>query len=91
MDKELVHGVSVENPIASAAGGSTSGRAALVHDRLAIDELDTAGCPEESLVIDDRCDQSPAALVESKLTRMLGGSVLPVSHLQTRGLLRHRC
>jgi hypothetical protein len=86
MNKEIVSGVSMESTIVSAAGGSASGRGKLVHDRLGND----SALPEESLVIDDRCDQSPAELVESKLTRMLGGSMLPVSHLQTRGLLRQR-
>jgi hypothetical protein len=90
MNKEIVSGVSMESTIVSAAGGSASNRGKLVHDRLGIDSLDTTALPEESLVIDERCDQSPAELVESKLTRMLGGSMLPVSHLQTRGLLRQR-
>ena len=62
----------------------------MVYDRLGIDSLETKPSPEESLVIDDRCDQSPAELVESKLTRLLGGAMLPISLLQTRGLLRHR-
>jgi hypothetical protein len=45
---------------------------------------------EETLVIDDRFGQSPAQLVESKLSRKLQETSLPVSHLQTRTLLRRR-
>ena|GEM_PF-2213158 len=45
---------------------------------------------EETLVVDDRFGQSPAQMVESKLTRKLQETSLPVSHLQTRSLLRRR-
>jgi len=45
---------------------------------------------EETLVIDDRSGLSPAEMVESKLSRKLQETSLPVSHLQTRGLLRRR-
>lgn len=45
---------------------------------------------EETLVIDDRFGQSPAQMVESKLSRKLQETSLPVSHLQTRTLLRRR-
>jgi len=45
---------------------------------------------EESLVIDDRFGLSPAQIVESKLSYKLQETSLPVSHLQTRNLLRRR-
>jgi hypothetical protein len=45
---------------------------------------------EESLVIDDRSNLSPAQAVESKLSRVFKEASLPVSHLQMRGLLRSR-
>jgi len=45
---------------------------------------------EETLVIDDRSSLSPAQMVETKLSRMLRETSLPVSHLQMRGLLRRR-
>ncbi|WP_406697012.1 hypothetical protein V5E97_39105 [Singulisphaera sp. Ch08] len=45
---------------------------------------------EETLVIDDRFGQSPSQLVESRLTRKLQETSLPVSHLQTRTLIRRR-
>lgn len=45
---------------------------------------------EETLVIDDRSGESPAQLVENKLSRKLQETSLPVSHLQMRGLLRER-
>jgi hypothetical protein len=89
MDKGITNGVSMQSTIVSA-GGSLKTRGKLVQDRLGIDSLETAALPEESLVVDKRCDQRPAELVESKLSRMLGGSMLPVSHLQTRGLLKQR-
>jgi hypothetical protein len=49
----------------------------------------TAG-HEEVLVVDDRAALRPAQVVESKLTRLLQGASLPVSHLQMRGLLSPR-
>lgn len=45
---------------------------------------------EETLVIDDRFGLSPSQLVESKLSRKLQETSLPVSHLQTRTLIRRR-
>jgi hypothetical protein len=45
---------------------------------------------EEVLVVDDRTALRPAQVVESKLTRLLQETSLPVSHLQMRGLLRAR-
>lgn len=46
--------------------------------------------PEESLVIDDRSELTPAEMVESKLVSLLQGATLPVSHLQMKGLVRGR-
>ena len=46
--------------------------------------------PEESMVVDDRSNMSPAQMVESKLINRLRESSLPVSHLQMRGLVRNR-
>lgn len=90
MNREIVNEDTMESVIVSAAGSPINARATRVHDRLAIDSH-AAASPEESLVIDDRCDVSPAQMVESKLTRVLGGAaMLPVSHLQMRGLLRKR-
>lgn len=45
---------------------------------------------EECLVVDDRSGVSPAQMVESKLSRKLQETSLPVSHLQMRVLLRSR-
>jgi hypothetical protein len=45
---------------------------------------------EETIVADDRAGQSPAQVVEAKLTRLLKDQMLPVSHLQARGLLKRR-
>jgi len=45
---------------------------------------------EETLVVDDRSGLSPAEVVESKLSRKLEQTLLPVSHLQARGLIRRR-
>lgn len=46
--------------------------------------------PEESMVVDDRSNMSPAQMVENKLINRLRDSSLPVSHLQMRGLVRNR-
>jgi hypothetical protein len=43
---------------------------------------------EEVLVVDDRAALRPAQVIESKLTQLLQEASLPVSHLQTRRLLR---
>jgi hypothetical protein len=45
---------------------------------------------EEVLVVDERAALRPAQVVESKLTRLLQETSLPVSHLQMRGLVRAR-
>ena len=45
---------------------------------------------EEDLVPDDRAALRPAQVVESRLTQLLQGASLPVSHLQMRGLLSTR-
>jgi hypothetical protein len=57
--------------------------------RLATEPLSPAQ-HEEVLVVDDRAALRPAQVVESKLTRLLQETSLPVSHLQMRGLLRAR-
>lgn len=49
-----------------------------------------ASSSEETVVVDDRSGLSPAQVVETKLSRILEGSSLPVSHLQMRGILRNR-
>ena len=90
MNRESVNNVSMDGPIVSLTGEGVNGRGKRVHDRLGMDPIETAAGPEESLVIDDRCDQSPAQMVETKLSRVLGGAMLPVSHLQMRALLRQR-
>ena len=46
--------------------------------------------PEESLVIDDRSQISPAQMVENKLVSRLKELSMSVSHLQMRGLVRNR-
>jgi hypothetical protein len=46
--------------------------------------------PEESLVVDDRSNLTPAQAVENKLITRLKESSMPVSHLQMRGLVRNR-
>jgi hypothetical protein len=91
MNNEILRDNTIESAIVSAASNPTPGRALRVHDRLGPDvDACAAASPEESLVVDERCDVSPAQMVESKLTRVLGGAMLPVSHLQMRGLLRER-
>lgn len=53
-------------------------------------ELFAAAGPEEVLVVEPRAHVRPAQVVESKLTRLLLESSVPVSHLQMRGLLKTR-
>ena len=90
MKREILKDVSMDGSVVSAVGGNGSSRTKHRNDRLGIDALAATTSPEESLVVDDRCDVRPAQLVETKLTRVLGSSMLPVSHLQMRGLLRQR-
>jgi len=92
MNREILNDVSMDGPNMSPTGTAVTARNKRVHDRLGIDPVAPlpASAPEESLVVDDRCDLSPAQMVETKLTRVLGGSTLPVSHLQMRGILRKR-
>ena len=59
-------------------------------DRLTLDTMTTASATEESLVVDDRSALRPAQAVEHKLSRMLLGGSVPVSHLQSRSILRAR-
>jgi len=60
-------------------------------DRLGLEMLSgVSGFDEETLVIDARSSLSPAQMVETKLSRKLQETSLPVSHLQMRGLLRRR-
>jgi hypothetical protein len=54
-----------------------------------IEPLQVSGM-EEVLVVDDRMALRPAQVVESKLTRLLQGASLPVSHLQMRAMLQTR-
>jgi hypothetical protein len=91
MKSETVNNISMNDSLGSTTGDSTSGRTQRVIDRLGIDPRNNASaCAEESMVVDDRCKLSPAQMVETKLTRVLGGSTLPVSHLQTRKMLKDR-
>jgi len=82
--------VPLDSSIVSSTLGTVAGRTQRVPDLLAVDLRSSTPNPEESLVIDERCELTPAQMVESKLTRVLGGSTLLVSHLQMRGLLLQR-
>jgi len=68
-------------------GGDTSSRLRTPDQGV---RLDSQGAVEEGFVIDDRSSLSAAQVVENKLTRLLKDASLPVSHLQTRNLLRSR-
>lgn len=58
--------------------------------RLSEPEVLLSSGPEEVLVVEERAHLRPAQVVESKLTRLLQEASFPVSHLQTRGLLKTR-
>jgi hypothetical protein len=45
---------------------------------------------EEVLIADQRANLGPAALVEHKLSTLLGGACLPVSHMRVQPLLGSR-
>jgi len=90
MNREILNNVSMESSISSPVGGPVTGRTLRVPELLALDPRTVTSNSEESLVVDRRCDLTPAQMVESKLTRVLGGATLLVSHLQMRGLLRPR-
>jgi len=80
----------MNSTIASTSGGPGTGRTQRVPDLRTLDPRTVTSSSEESLVVDDRFGVTPAQMVESKLTRVLGGATLLVSHLQMRGLLRQR-
>jgi hypothetical protein len=90
MNREIVSDVTVESTIVAAGGDAFNTRAKRVRGRLGLDSPVSSASAEESLVIDDRCDMSPAQMVETKLTRVLGGGMVPVSLLQMRGCLHRR-
>lgn len=75
-------------PVGDRLTGGRSDRPASRFERA---EPLTASSHEEMLVVDDRAALRPAQVVESKLTRLLQGASLPVSHLQMRGSLSTRC
>jgi len=75
-------------PAAEPIGFRHSGT---VSDRLGLEALaGVSAIDEETLVVDDRSSLSPAQMVETKLSRKLQETSLPVSHLQMRVLLRGR-
>ncbi len=71
---------------------SMDGQASLIADRLitVADSLMASAMADESLIVDDRSTLRPAQAVENRLSRLLEDAVMPISHLQTRGMLRSR-
>lgn len=61
-----------------------------MNDRRALDSTLGSSVTDESLVVDDRTGLRPAQAVENKLSRLLEEAVMPISHLQMRGMLRAR-
>jgi len=87
--------VSLERTMVTVTGTSTGagvvGRVQRGSDRLSREGMvAVTSANSEELVVDDRCDLRPAQMVETKLTRVLGGGMVPVSHLQMRGMLHPR-
>ncbi len=76
--------IPLETPVSSLAGTVAPSAVLSTFARFALSS------PDESLVIDDRSNLTPAQMVESKLINRLRESSLPVSHLQMRGLVRNR-
>jgi len=81
--------VTNPRPVIAPTADRTMANRAERTDRFEKPELLTSPGYEE-VVVDDRASLRPAQVVESKLTRMLQGASLPVSHLQMRGMLRVR-
>ena len=81
---------ALSRPVVAGTVNPVEGRN--LRARTRFEAVDRASLPslEEALIIDERTELRPAQVVESKLTRMLQNASVPVSHLQTRGLLRAR-
>ncbi len=75
---------SLLNPVVAPVAAPASIAARSLASRFA------SALPEESLVIDDRSQISPAQMVENKLVNRLKELSMSVSHLQMRGLVRNR-
>ncbi len=72
------------------ASGSTSRRPAVpVDDSLLTQDGARSEC-EEMLIVDHRANVGPAQQVEHKLSTLLGGAVLPVSHARMLTQLGNR-
>ncbi len=62
-------------------------------DAPSADADDADGRPfecEEVLIVDHRANLGPAQQVENKLSTLLGGSLLPVSHVRMLSMLGNR-
>lgn len=59
-------------------------------DRRNADSMVGSSASDESLVADDRTGLRPAQAVKDKLSRLLEEAVMPISHMQMRGMLRSR-
>ena len=89
---DTVHAATPSSRPLIPPGGDrlAAGRAERPASRLERPESMATSTHEEVLEVDDRAALRPAQVVESKLTRLLQGASLPVSHLQMRGLLSTR-
>jgi hypothetical protein len=93
MNSEIGKGVdsTLERSLVSVTAANVVGRGQRGTDRRPREsQVAVTGASAEELVVDDRCDLRPAQMVETKLTRVLGGGMVPVSHLQMRGMLHPR-
>jgi len=90
MNSEPLNEAGIRFTVPAAHDSPSEGGHDGAADRFVVGKSTPAPSVEESLIVDDRFGISPAQLVEGKLTRILKGTSLPVSHLQMRGLLRSR-
>jgi hypothetical protein len=75
---------------AASVGYHASAHVEFSRGRLETPSPNGVADPEESVVVDERNELTPAQAVENKLMALLKEAALPVSHLQMRGLLRSR-
>jgi hypothetical protein len=73
-----------------ATHGDMRGRTSRGRGRIEHVSSRTVMLPEESIVVDERTDLTPAQAVENKLLSLLKEAALPVSQLHSRDLLHSR-
>lgn len=79
-----------DSSLSRVASTAPSSRTVVINASLVRRALEHRTPVVEELIVDDRSGIRPAQMVENKLSRILKGSSIPVSHLLMRKLLRGR-